>query len=95
MNLKVYINQMKVDIYSFFVGLICTGIADMFWALYTKAITKHIPLKAAMWSSCLILIGIIDLYIFIRYPLPNGIGSIIGAFLGTYFTLKWMPDAEA
>jgi uncharacterized membrane protein YfcA len=84
-----------VDImWSFLVGLVCTGIADMFWTLYTKATTKHSILPASTWSSCIVLIGVIDTYVFIRYPISNGLGSIIGAFIGTYLTLRLLPNEE-
>ena len=78
----------------FLIGVVCTGVADMFWTLYTKAVGNGIPISAATWSSCIALIGVIDLYVFISYPLANGIGSVLGAFLGTYFTLKLLPHED-
>lgn len=78
----------------FLIGFVLTGIADMFWTLYTKAASQHIPTSAALWSSCIVMIGALDTYVFIHNPVPNGIGSVFGAFCGTYITLKLLPNEQ-
>ena len=78
--------------WSFLIGFVCTGIADMFWTLYTKAAAKHVPVPAAIWSSCIVLIGVVDTYVFIHNPISNGSGGVIGAFIGTYLTLRLLPN---
>lgn len=78
------------SLYAFLIGFVLTAIVDIFWTLYVKATAGHHPLKASSWSACIVGFGLMNTFNFIHNPLYTTIGSAIGAFVGTYVTLRWL-----
>lgn len=67
---------------------------DFVWSYYTRAITNHKALSAALWSVALILFNgavthgyVNNLWLLI----PAG----LGAFAGTYVSVRWRKDTHS
>lgn len=63
-------------------------VLDFVWAFYTKAITKHMPLPAALWAVIILAFnGIAQIgYVTEHWLL---IPAAFGAFGGTYVAMKF------
>jgi len=67
--------------------LCITLIVDIFWANYNMTSADKKPLKAAFWSTMIVVGGTFSTQIWLgnKWVLVN---SAIGAFLGTYWAVR-------
>lgn len=63
-------------------------VVDVCYAKYTLEVAKHKALRAALWSMAIISAGS---FVTISYVHDRSliVAACIGAFLGTYLTIKW------
>jgi len=71
--------------------MILVALADICWTMYFIETGKRNALKAATWSSLIMLCGS---YSAISYVEDHHyiLAVMIGSFAGTYFILKWKKD---
>lgn len=69
------------------VVFIAAVITDVTWAKYTIHTSQHRAFVAAAWSVGIVLVGAVSIYAIANEPIYV-IPSALGAFVGTYFTVK-------
>ncbi len=60
---------------------------DVTWAKYTIHTSKHRAWRSALWSVGIVLVGAVSIYAIAHSPWYV-IPSALGAFVGTYFTVR-------
>lgn len=79
---------MKEFILRFILVFAISAIGDVFWTLYFVEIGKKNAFKAALWGSVIMLIAGVTVINYTHSPYLI-IASTGGAFVGTYFTVKF------
>ena len=77
-----------------FIGVfLAMMITDIMWAKYTLAVAFLNPFLAGIYSAVIILMGAVTVVAYVedRYML---IPAMLGAFVGTYYTIKRARDYE-
>jgi hypothetical protein len=77
-----------VFILKFISVIIAVALTDMCWALYFIKIGEKKPVHSAVWASFLMLFGAFTTISYMGNK-ELIIAAIIGAFIGTYFTVKY------
>jgi hypothetical protein len=69
-----------------FVG-VAMFVLDFFWARYVVEVSRHAPMRAALWSTCIALTSsaVTIVYVSNRWTILAG---AIGAFFGTWISVK-------
>jgi uncharacterized protein YqgC (DUF456 family) len=79
---------------TFVLVVLALTLADICWTMYfTETANKHAT-KAATWSALIILCGSFATVSFV-HDKRLIVAAMIGAFLGTYITIKWMNKKES
>jgi len=63
-------------------------VLDFVWARYTRALANGTPLHAALWAMPITVISGLVVVGYVSDPWLL-IPGTIGAFLGTYVSMKW------
>lgn len=73
----------------FLLVFICVAITDMCWAIYIIKTAQKKALLASIWGSGISLLSAITV---ISYTNDHRfiIASVLGAFIGTYVTIKYV-----
>lgn len=68
--------------------LLCTGMADLLWAIYIRRTTEGKAIPAATYSALIVLLGavVVTTYVENSYYL---IPAVAGAFIGTLATIRF------
>ena len=78
---------MKLDLFKFLLVFIATGVGDMFWTFYIRRTSEGKALQASLFSAAIMIAGGIVIITYVEnkwYLIP----ATLGAFVGTYFTVK-------
>ena len=67
--------------------------ADVCWTLYFMKVADKKAFQAAMWGSIIILFGAISTTSYVSDHTLI-IPAVLGAFLGTYLTIKYKNNKE-
>ncbi len=74
--------------------MVAMMLADVCWTLYFMKIAEKKAAQAAVWGSVIILFGAISTTSYVDdHSLI--IAAVIGAFIGTYATIKYKNNKEA
>jgi hypothetical protein len=71
--------------------MVLMGVADVCWTMYFIKVQQKDALRSAMWSSMIVVCGIITTIFYVEDHWL-GLASIIGAFVGTYLTVKYKTE---
>ncbi len=72
----------------YFLVFTATFLADIFWTFYIRKVSQGKAFGAASYSLLVAIMGAFSTYQFIiNYWMI--IPAALGAFIGTYFTVKW------
>ncbi len=77
----------------FILVMISLIIVDILWAVYIVYSSKKQAIKAAFASSGIMLLGMYSTVSYI-HDIRLGAAAIIGAFIGTYISLKFLKKDE-
>lgn len=71
----------------FILVIISMALCDMCWAKYTIYVTEKKAVKSAIWSVLIMVCGMVTVigYMEDKRLIP---AALIGAFIGTYLTVK-------
>ena len=80
-------------IIQFILVMISVCLADVCWTKYFVYVAKKEALKSAIWSALIVVCGIVS---FISYMDDRRltIAAVIGAFIGTYLTVKYSKETK-
>jgi len=76
------------QILTFIAAIVVTAVADVIWALYIAYVGERKEWHAATMASVIIFASGLNI-LFITENKWNLVGAIIGAFVGTYLTVKY------
>lgn len=77
--------------FNIWVGILCfitTGLLDVAWALYVRRTAAGLAFQSALYAMYITILSAVNTIAYIQNHL-NLIFSIGGAFVGTYFIVKW------
>jgi uncharacterized protein YqgC (DUF456 family) len=73
--------------------ILALTLADICWTMYfTETANKH-AVKAGVWSALIILCGSFATFSFVHDPRFIS-AAMIGSFIGTYATIKWIKRKD-
>lgn len=72
----------------FFAAIVVTAVADVIWALYFIYVGERKAWQAAIMAAIILAASGLNI-LFITENKWNLAGAIIGAFIGTYYTVKY------
>lgn len=77
----------------FLLVMVLMILVDACWAKYTLAMQKHHPMASGLWSVGIMMCGAL---VTVNYVGDKTliIAAAIGAFIGTYFTVRHSRDKE-
>lgn len=77
----------------FILVMLALIVADICWTMYfIETANKH-PVKAGIWSALIMLSGSFATVSFVNDK-RFIIAAMLGAFIGTYATIKWIKRKE-
>lgn len=81
-------------ILKFMTVMLSMALADVCWTLYFMKVAEKKAVQAAFWGSIIILFGAISTTSYVDdHSLV--IAAVVGAFLGTYATIKFKANKES
>jgi hypothetical protein len=76
-----------LNLFKFILVFIATGVGDMFWTFYIRRTSEGRALQASLFSAAIMIAGGIVIITYVEnkwYLIP----ATLGAFVGTYLTVK-------
>ena len=89
-ELKSY---MEISIVRFLLVVLVMAFANICGTLYFNNVEKENTLKAAFWSAMLILVNAFSIINYVENNIYIA-AAVIGTYLGTFGTIKWMTKKE-
>lgn len=71
----------------FFLVFLTLAVVDACWTVYVKSINEEKPAAAAAWSSVIVVLGAYAVVSYVHKPVLV-IAAALGAYVGTYLTVK-------
>lgn len=80
-------------IIQFILVMLALIVADVCWTMYFTETANKNPVKAGIWSALIMLSGSFATVSFVNDK-RFIIAAMLGAFIGTYATIKWIKRKE-
>ena len=86
-------SYMEFSIVKFLSVVLVMAFANVCGTLYFSNVEKERVLKAAFWSAMLILVNAFSIINYVENNIYIA-AAVIGTYLGTFGTIKWMQRKE-
>ncbi|MEK6685043.1 MAG: hypothetical protein AABY99_01495 [Pseudomonadota bacterium] len=84
---------MEFSIVTFLLIMIAMAVADVCWTLYFIDVEERKAHAAAFWSAMIILVTAFTVTSYVENKIYIA-AAFIGAYLGTFGTIKWKQKME-
>jgi uncharacterized membrane protein len=73
----------------FLVVFVFTFISDAVWTFYISSVSDKKAMMAGIFSALVVLLGLTVTILVVNEP-KHMVSAVIGAWSGTYLTMKWL-----
>lgn len=84
---------MEFSIVTFLLIVLAMALADICWTLYFIDVDERKPHGASFWSAMIVLVHAFTVTTYVENKVYIS-AAFIGAYLGTYGTVKWKQKKE-
>lgn len=86
--------DMEFSVTKFLLIMMAMALADVFWTLYFIDVEGRKAHPASLWSAMIILVTSFTVTNYVENQIYI-FAAFIGAYLGTYLTIKWKRRIES